>query len=108
MICESIKRESPDPRQWTCSSGQSLQSAGRAPGVILTGMGQDGLQGCEALCVAGSSVIVQDEASSVVWGMPGFVARAGFAEKILPLDQIGKEIICRVTAQTSFRLTHQN
>ena len=77
-----------------------------ALGVILTGMGQDGLKGCEALCAAGSSVIVQDEASSVVWGMPGFVARAGLAEKILPLDQIGGEIIRRVAAQTSLQLTH--
>jgi len=77
-----------------------------ALGVILTGMGQDGLKGCEALCAAGSSVIVQDEASSVVWGMPGFVARAGLAEKVLPLDQIYDEIIRRVAAQPSFQLTH--
>ncbi len=75
-------------------------------GVILTGMGQDGLKGCEALCAAGSSVIVQDEATSVVWGMPGFVARAGLAEKVLPLDQIGEEIIRRVAAQPSLQLTH--
>jgi two-component system chemotaxis response regulator CheB len=75
-------------------------------GVILTGMGQDGLKGCEALCAAGASVIIQDEASSVVWGMPGFVARAGLAEKILPLDQIGSEIIRRAAAQPMFQLTH--
>jgi len=77
-----------------------------ALGVVLTGMGQDGLKGCEALCAAGASVIVQDEASSVVWGMPGFVARAGLAEKILPLAQIGSEIIRRVAAQPMFQLTH--
>jgi len=77
-----------------------------ALGVILTGMGQDGLKECEALCAAGASVIVQDEGSSVVWGIPGFVARAGLAEKILPLDQIGNEIIRRVTAQPSLQLTH--
>ena len=77
-----------------------------ALGVILTGMGQDGLKGCEALCAAGASVIVQDEASSVVWGMPGFVARAGLAEKILPLDQIGGEIVRRAAAQPSLQLTH--
>ena len=71
-----------------------------ALGVILTGMGQDGLKGCEALCAAGAPVIVQDEASSVVWGMPGFVARAGLAQKILPLDQIGGEIIHRVAAHS--------
>ena len=75
-------------------------------GVILTGMGQDGMKGCEALSAAGASVIVQDEASSVVWGMPGFVARAGLAEKILPLDQIGSEIIRRVALQPSLQLTH--
>jgi len=75
-------------------------------GVILTGMGQDGLKGCEALSAAGASVIVQDEASSVVWGMPGFVARAGLAEKILPLDQICGEILRRVAAQPSLQLIH--
>ena len=76
-------------------------------GVILTGMGQDGLKGCEALCAAGASVIIQDEASSVVWGMPGFVARAGLAEKILPLNQIGGEICRRVNvALPALQLTH--
>ncbi len=76
-------------------------------GVILTGMGQDGLKGCEMLCAAGASVIIQDEASSVVWGMPGFVARAGLAEKILPLNQIAGEIVRRATASLpSLQLTH--
>jgi two-component system chemotaxis response regulator CheB len=65
----------------------------RALAVVLTGMGQDGLKGCEALQTAGARIVVQDEASSVVWGMPGFVARAGLADKILPLDQIGAEIL---------------
>ncbi len=74
-------------------------------GVILTGMGQDGLKGCEALSAAGASIIVQDEASSVVWGMPGYVARAGLAEKVLPLDQIAGEILRRV-AQPSLQLAH--
>ncbi len=61
--------------------------------VILTGMGQDGLKGCEYIKNSGGRVIVQDEKSSVVWGMPGFVAKAGLAEKVLPLNQIGQEII---------------
>jgi len=65
----------------------------RALGVVLTGMGRDGFNGCEALCSVGARVYVQDEASSVVWGMPGFVARAGLADKILPLGQIGAEIV---------------
>jgi len=65
----------------------------RVLSVILTGMGQDGLIGCEHIKDGGGRVIVQDENSSVVWGMPGFVAKAGLAEKVLPLDQIGQEII---------------
>ena len=54
--------------------------------VILTGMGKDGLRGVEAANAAGGSVIVQDEASSAVWGMPGAVANAGLADEILPLE----------------------
>jgi two-component system chemotaxis response regulator CheB len=65
----------------------------RTLAVILTGMGQDGLKGCELLQSSGARIIVQDEATSVVWGMPGFVARAGLADKVLPLDQIGPEIV---------------
>ena len=63
--------------------------------VILTGMGQDGLRGCEHVREQGGHIIVQDEASSVVWGMPGAVAQAGIANKILPLHQIASEIITR-------------
>ena len=66
-------------------------------GVVMTGMGQDGLRGCQAIAEAGGQIIVQDEASSVVWGMPGFVARSGLADKILPLDQLGGEIVRRVS-----------
>jgi two-component system chemotaxis response regulator CheB len=71
----------------------------RVLAVILTGMGQDGLKGCELLSNLGARILVQDEASSVVWGMPGFVARAGLADKVLPLDQIGPEIV-RITSQS--------
>jgi two-component system chemotaxis response regulator CheB len=66
--------------------------------VVLTGMGQDGLKGCETLHGLGARIYVQNEASSVVWGMPGFVARAGLADKVLALDQIGAEIV-RATAR---------
>lgn len=61
--------------------------------VILTGMGQDGLIGCQHVKDAGGHVIVQDEETSVVWGMPGFVARAGLADEVLPLNQIGAKIV---------------
>ncbi|NNG06002.1 MAG: chemotaxis response regulator protein-glutamate methylesterase [Inquilinus sp.] len=57
--------------------------------VILTGMGKDGLDGCRATADAGGVVIAQDEASSVVWGMPGAVATDGIANAILPLRKIG-------------------
>ncbi len=61
-------------------------------GVVLTGMGQDGLHGAEAIVQAGGSVIVQDEASSVIWGMPGAVAKAGLASAVLPLTELGAEV----------------
>jgi two-component system chemotaxis response regulator CheB len=64
--------------------------------VVLTGMGQDGLRGCEAVRAAGGQILAQDEDTSVVWGMPGFVARAGLADKILPLSLIAGEITSRV------------
>jgi two-component system chemotaxis response regulator CheB len=64
--------------------------------VILTGMGQDGLRGCEAIRTAGGQILAQDEATSVVWGMPGFVARAGLADKVVPLPMMAGEIVRRV------------
>ncbi|MEZ5284158.1 MAG: chemotaxis response regulator protein-glutamate methylesterase [Vicinamibacterales bacterium] len=63
--------------------------------LILTGMGQDGLHGCEVIKAAGGSVLAQDEATSVVWGMPGFVARAGLADRVLPLGLIAGELVAR-------------
>jgi two-component system chemotaxis response regulator CheB len=65
--------------------------------VILTGMGQDGLRGSELIRAAGGRVLAQDQATSVVWGMPGQVANAGLAEAVLPIDAIGGEIVRRVT-----------
>jgi two-component system chemotaxis response regulator CheB len=71
---------------------------GSALGLVLTGMGQDGKRGAELLRENGSRVVVQDEATSVVWGMPGAVAGAGLAESILPLDQIGSAVLERINA----------
>jgi two-component system chemotaxis response regulator CheB len=64
--------------------------------VVLTGMGQDGLRGCECVRAAGGQVLAQDEASSVVWSMPGAVAQAGLADQVLPLGDLGPEILRRV------------
>jgi two-component system, chemotaxis family, protein-glutamate methylesterase/glutaminase len=65
----------------------------RSLAVVLTGMGHDGTAGVSALRGLGAPVIVQDEATSVVWGMPGSVARAGLADQVLPLEQIAARIV---------------
>jgi len=67
--------------------------------LVLTGMGQDGLQGARKLRQAGAEIMVQDEATSVVWGMPGYIAREGLADAVLPLPQIAPEILRRVAVQ---------
>lgn len=61
-------------------------------GVVLTGMGQDGLRGSEYLREAGGRVLVQDQKSSVVWGMPGSVAKAGLADEIVELGNMAQVI----------------
>lgn len=66
---------------------------GAVVSVILTGMGQDGLRGAEVLKAAGAWVIAQDEATSVVWGMPGAVVQAGLADRVVSLEQVVGEII---------------
>ena len=68
----------------------------RALGVILTGMGQDGLSGVKQIKAKGAAVIAQDKATSVVWGMPGFVAQAGLADVVAPIHEITREILKRV------------
>lgn len=67
----------------------------RALGVIMTGMGRDGLEGLRVMRQKGASIFAQDEASSVVWGMPSGVVHEGLADKVLPLDQLAASIeIC--------------
>ncbi len=63
--------------------------------VMLTGMGYDGLKGSQVVKEKGGQLIAQDEASSVIWGMPGAVVQAGLADAVLPLDKITDEIIFR-------------
>ncbi len=66
---------------------------GRAVATVLTGMGQDGLVGCELLAAQGARVLVQDQATSVVWGMPGAVSMAGLADEVLPLGELPGRIV---------------
>lgn len=89
---ENACRPAVDPLFRSCASiyGQHCL------GVVLTGMGQDGLRGCEVIRAAGGQILAQDEATSVVWGMPGFVARAGLANNVLPLPMLAGEIIRRM------------
>ena len=61
--------------------------------VVLTGMGSDGMRGGKEVVAAGGSMIAQDEATSVVWGMPGSAANAGICAAVLPLDQIGPQLV---------------
>jgi len=65
-------------------------------GVVMTGMGSDGVLGAQDICDAGGEVIIQDEASSVVWGMPGLVHASGLADAAYPVDQLAAEITRRV------------
>jgi two-component system chemotaxis response regulator CheB len=64
----------------------------RGLALVLTGMGQDGVSGAEEITRAGGRVLVQDEATSVVWEMPGLIVNAGLADAVLPLGQIAGEL----------------
>jgi two-component system, chemotaxis family, protein-glutamate methylesterase/glutaminase len=75
------------------------QAAGaRSIGILLTGMGRDGAQGLLEMRTAGSHTIAQDEASSVVWGMPGEAVAVGAAQLVLPLPAIAARLMALVAA----------
>ena len=69
--------------------------------VVLTGMGSDGRNGAAEVRAAGGTVVVQDQATSVVWGMPGAIAQAGLADEILPLDRIAETILKHLSVLTT-------
>ena len=75
----------------------------RALGVVLTGMGRDGAQGATVIRNAGGEMFAQDEASSVVWGMPGAVTTAGQADRVLPLQQMAAQITSALTKNQDHR-----
>ena len=66
---------------------------GAVLGLVLTGMGSDGRNGAGEIRNAGGTVLVQDQATSVVWGMPGAISQAGFADEVLPLDRVPEAIL---------------
>ncbi len=73
-------------------------------GVVLTGMGHDGTRGAEIIKHAGGEVIVEDESTCVVYGMPKSIVEAGFADSVLPLDQIADGIITRCKARSKSKI----
>jgi two-component system chemotaxis response regulator CheB len=88
-----------EPRQNGCRPAVDVLFASAAAmfgdrvlACVLTGMGKDGLDGSRRLHAAGSEIVVQDEATSVVWGMPGAVASAGLADRVLPLPRIAGDL----------------
>jgi two-component system chemotaxis response regulator CheB len=89
---ENFCRPAVDPtlRSLVATCGSRLHA------VILTGMGQDGLLGCRAVTQAGGAVWAQDEASSVVWGMPGAVAKAGLAQEQGTPEGLGDALAARL------------
>jgi two-component system chemotaxis response regulator CheB len=66
---------------------------GRVLVVMLTGMGHDGREGTRKVIARGGAAIAQDEATSVVWGMPGAIAQAGLCHAVLPLPEIAPKIL---------------
>ncbi|SOC52165.1 two-component system, chemotaxis family, response regulator CheB [Blastococcus aggregatus] len=77
---------------------------GAVLGVVLTGMGSDGRNGAGEIRAAGGTVLAQDQATSVVWGMPGAVAQAGLADEILPLDRVAEAIQRHLSGVPAVRL----
>lgn len=69
---------------------------GNVLAVVMTGMGADGTAGTRHVIDAGGAAIAQDEPTSVVWGMPGSVARNGLVDSVLPLERLGREVVARV------------
>ncbi|MDM7830571.1 chemotaxis-specific protein-glutamate methyltransferase CheB [Cellulomonas edaphi] len=70
--------------------------------VVLTGMGADGRAGCQDVVTAGGTVVVQDEPTSVVWGMPGAVAQAGLAHRIVPVSEVAATIERQLASTGAF------
>jgi two-component system chemotaxis response regulator CheB len=89
QAAENFCRPSVDPMLRSAAAAVD----GRVLVVILTGMGSDGMEGTRAVVDHGGAALAQDEATSVVWGMPGAVTRAGLVHAVLPLKQLGPRVL---------------
>lgn len=76
--------------------------------LVMTGMGCDGLQGCQKIYEAGGQIMAQDQESSVVWGMPGFVAKEGLASVVAPIPRLADEVSNRLMIATHRRIDPKN
>jgi two-component system chemotaxis response regulator CheB len=79
---------------------------GAVLGLVLTGMGSDGRNGAGEIRAAGGTVLIQDQATSVVWGMPGAISQAGFADEVLPLDRVAEAVTRHLAGRTSLTASH--
>jgi two-component system chemotaxis response regulator CheB len=93
-LVDSNKKPKPDIDLMLESAALAFQK--NAVGVILSGMGDDGTKGLMAIKQSGGKTFAQDEKTSLVWGMPKSAAESGAAERVLPIDKIGPEIIARI------------
>ncbi|MEN6497970.1 MAG: CheB methylesterase domain-containing protein [Thermoguttaceae bacterium] len=98
--CEIVVRITDDPPERSCKPSvdylfRSVVEVfgGNAVGVLMTGMGADGVNGCRLLRQRGAKIVAQDEASCVVYGMPRELVEQGLADLVVPLDEIADEII---------------
>ena len=82
----------------------AVKLGSKVTAIVMTGMGQDGLVGARELKGAGAEIITQDEASSVVWGMPGYVTNAGLSDQVLPLESIATFITNRASGMSQLGL----
>ena len=106
VIDHGVLRTNQDPPECSCRPSVDVLfrsvAAAYSSGclaIVMTGMGSDGTRGAETVRARGGTVIVQDQASSVVWGMPGAVVRAGHAHAVIALDDLADEIQRRVRAK---------
>ena len=98
--CLSLNQEAPEnscrPAVDVLFRSVAMACGANVLGVVMTGMGSDGVLGAQNIHDAGGDVIIQDEVSSVVWGMPGLVQASGLADAAYPLDHLATEITRRV------------